>query len=223
VVRDLRATLAAARERPPYVLVGASRGGIFVRVYHLDHAEEVAGLVLVDPASEDRLFTMFRGSAVPIASLSAGEHRSILPESGSFPIPRRRPQTGAPFDRLPPELYAVRVALDQRLIDSFPPAVSASVVREFREGDHAALSRLLASREQGRLKTVPLVVLTRDNGPADLSAAHAALARLSGNGRHTVVAGAGHEIHLFAPDVVVQAIRDVVMAATTGPQAPTDR
>jgi hypothetical protein len=45
---------------------------------------------------------------------------------------------------------------------------------------------------------------------------HAALAALSTNSRHTVVSSAGHEIHLFAPAVVVQAIRDVVVAAREG-------
>jgi pimeloyl-ACP methyl ester carboxylesterase len=41
---------------------------------------------------------------------------------------------------------------------------------------------------------------------------HAALARQSTNSRHTVVANAGHEIHLFQPDAVIQAIQDVASA-----------
>jgi hypothetical protein len=35
------------------------------------------------------------------------------------------------------------------------------------------------------------------------------LARLSSNSRQIVVADSDHEIHLFRPDVVIQAIRDV--------------
>jgi len=35
------------------------------------------------------------------------------------------------------------------------------------------------------------------------------LARLSSNSRQIVVADSDHEIHLFRPDVVIQAIQDV--------------
>jgi hypothetical protein len=46
------------------------------------------------------------------------------------------------------------------------------------------------------------------------------LARLSGNSRHTVVADAGHEIHLFAPAAVIEAIQDVAQAARQGSRLP---
>ena len=45
---------------------------------------------------------------------------------------------------------------------------------------------------------------------ADRDSVHAALARQSTNSRHAVIAGAGHEIHLFEPLAVIQAIADVV-------------
>ena len=45
---------AAAREPAPYVLVGASRGGLLIRGYLAAYPDEVAGLVFIDPASEDR-------------------------------------------------------------------------------------------------------------------------------------------------------------------------
>lgn len=49
---DLNALLAAAGQRPPYVMVGWSWGGLIARQYTSDHPDEVSGLVLVDPASE---------------------------------------------------------------------------------------------------------------------------------------------------------------------------
>jgi pimeloyl-ACP methyl ester carboxylesterase len=119
---------------------------------------------------------------------------------------------GAPFDRLPGDLYQLRIKLDQRLIDSYPSSVSADIVRESSEGQRAMLARLLDSRRAGNrpLGGLPVVVLTRgrDMTPG-LAETHAALARLSTNSRQTVVAGAGHEIHLFQPGAVIQAIRDV--------------
>src|SRR5207253_1776952 len=73
----------------------------------------------------------------------------------------------------------------------------------------------------------------RGGGPADLHVltrgvdssqvlrdVHASLTRLSSNSRHTVVAGSGHEIHLFQPDFVVQAIRDVLDALRSKKQLP---
>jgi hypothetical protein len=38
------------------------------------------------------------------------------------------------------------------------------------------------------------------------------VAKLSTNSRYSIVAGAGHEIHLFEPAAVVLAIRDVLGA-----------
>jgi pimeloyl-ACP methyl ester carboxylesterase len=82
VVADLRRLLSAAGERPPLVLVGASWGGLYARLYLLDHAEDVTGLVLVDPSTEDGLFTMFEGKGVAhrvavrrTARVDAADHR----------------------------------------------------------------------------------------------------------------------------------------------------
>jgi pimeloyl-ACP methyl ester carboxylesterase len=52
VVADLHALLQAAGVPGPYVLVGHSLGGLFVRLYAATYPAEVAGLVLVDAWSE---------------------------------------------------------------------------------------------------------------------------------------------------------------------------
>jgi hypothetical protein len=51
-------------------------------------------------------------------------------------------------------------------------------------------------------------------------AVHAALAAQSTNSRQTTVTDAGHEIHLFAPAPVVQAVLDVVEAVRRGTRLP---
>src|SRR5262245_22173179 len=61
VSADLHELLRAAGERAPFVLVGASLGGLYVRSYVAEYPDDVVGLVLVDPSSEDRLFTMVDG------------------------------------------------------------------------------------------------------------------------------------------------------------------
>lgn len=50
---ELRALLAAADEAPPFVMVGHSLGGAFVRVFASENREEVEGLVLVDTFDPD--------------------------------------------------------------------------------------------------------------------------------------------------------------------------
>jgi len=52
VVQDLHALLHTSAERGPYLLVGHSLGGAFVRLYTAAYPGDVAGLVLVDAVSE---------------------------------------------------------------------------------------------------------------------------------------------------------------------------
>ena len=214
VVRDLRALLDAAGEKGPFVLVGASRGGLYVRLFQAEYPADVAGLVLVDPAAEDRLYTMYQGKPVPMVSLTAEQYRSLAPQ-GAVAVPARQPQTGAPFERLPSDLYARRVALDRKMIAGTPATVAAEVVGEFSDGNYAMLSRLNAARRStpNLLGDLPVVVLTRGRGASpDQPTAHAAIASLSRNSRHTVVPDSYHEIHLSHPQAVIDAILDVVSA-----------
>lgn len=50
---DLARLLAAAGERPPFVLVGHSLGGAYIRVFAALHRPDVAGVVLLDPYAPD--------------------------------------------------------------------------------------------------------------------------------------------------------------------------
>jgi pimeloyl-ACP methyl ester carboxylesterase len=223
---DLHTLLEKAGEHGPYVLVGASRGGLLVRSYLDAYPDDVAGFVFVDPSTEDRLFTMIDGQAMAIAEVTAEQLRTTFPRQ-TIAVPRRRPQTGAPFDRLPTELYRIRVQLDEQLIASTPDSVSAEIVGASQESERAFLAKLLATRKAPYpLGSRPTVVLTRgDEKSEGRESSHAALAKLSSNSRHSIVAGAGHEIHLFEPSAVITGIADVVRAIrekTTLPQRIPD-
>jgi pimeloyl-ACP methyl ester carboxylesterase len=52
VAADLRCALRLANLPPPYILVGASLGGPYVRIYAGSFPAEVAGIVLVDPTPD---------------------------------------------------------------------------------------------------------------------------------------------------------------------------
>jgi pimeloyl-ACP methyl ester carboxylesterase len=64
IARELHALLAAKAIAPPYILVGHSAGGLFVRVFAHSYPKEIAGLVLVDPATEEDYERMQRDKSV---------------------------------------------------------------------------------------------------------------------------------------------------------------
>jgi pimeloyl-ACP methyl ester carboxylesterase len=57
IVEELRALLAWQGYAPPYVLVGHSNGGGYMELFAKSHADEVVGVVLVDPRHRDFLTT----------------------------------------------------------------------------------------------------------------------------------------------------------------------
>jgi pimeloyl-ACP methyl ester carboxylesterase len=55
IAEELHHALLAAGLPPPYILVGASFGGPYVRVFAGLYPDEVAGMVLVDPTTDNEL------------------------------------------------------------------------------------------------------------------------------------------------------------------------
>jgi pimeloyl-ACP methyl ester carboxylesterase len=64
IARELHALLAAKAISPPYILVGHSAGGLYVRVFARMYPKAIAGLVLVDPASEEDYERLERDKSV---------------------------------------------------------------------------------------------------------------------------------------------------------------
>jgi pimeloyl-ACP methyl ester carboxylesterase len=54
-VADLHRLLQAAKVEPPYVLLGASFGGLIAHIYAATYPKEVVGMVLLDAAFPDEL------------------------------------------------------------------------------------------------------------------------------------------------------------------------
>jgi pimeloyl-ACP methyl ester carboxylesterase len=60
------------------------------------------------------------------------------------------------------------------------------------------------------LGDLPLAVLSAGDQPPHILAAHQALARLSSNGRHLTAAKSGHWISFDQPELVVDAVQEIV-------------
>ncbi|MTB51508.1 alpha/beta fold hydrolase [Lewinella sp. W8] len=54
IARELHTLLERAGESPPYIMVGHSFGGLFIRVFAQQYPDEVAGLVFIDSSHPDQ-------------------------------------------------------------------------------------------------------------------------------------------------------------------------
>jgi pimeloyl-ACP methyl ester carboxylesterase len=230
-IDDLHVVLQSAGERAPYVLVGASIGGIFIRAYQHAFPADVAGLVFTN--SVHRIGKFVPGKSGLIWDLSEDEIRSAYPLPPSVtkgPAPTR---TTEPFDRLPPALQATRLWFDRRRWETWDrtkvgPQADLSWRREFvRELDEKCSGR------EHPLGALPLIVVSSDPKPSQPESqrpqgrqscgrddAGDGLDLLSSNSMYVVAAGSGHEIHLYQPAVLLQAlVRGVLAVRTQSPLA----
>jgi pimeloyl-ACP methyl ester carboxylesterase len=81
IARELRSLLRNASVRPPFILVGYSLGGPYVRVFAGMYPDEVAGIVLVDPTQEE--FMTWLNQKYPEINVITEKHRIAQDEWGS--------------------------------------------------------------------------------------------------------------------------------------------
>jgi pimeloyl-ACP methyl ester carboxylesterase len=213
-INDLHLLLRAAGEKKPYVLVGASIAGIFIRAYQQAFPKEVTGLVFTN--SVNKLGKMVKDKGALLWDFTEDEIRSAYPLPPSItkgPMPTRERE---PFDRLSPQLQAVRLWLDVRLWDKWDRAKAGpqadlswrkEILREFDETDG----------KEYPLGTLPVLVLSSspvatESERRSRESVAARLDFLSSNTLHLTATGSGHEIHLYQPDRVIEALQRIVAA-----------
>lgn len=234
IAEDLHELLRVAGEHAPLVLVGASVGGEYARIYAARYPDEVAGMVLVDSSHPDQheptymLGPMNRMSVRQRRFMCAafpwmvrfGVMRLLTPRPRSVAhIPGFTPQQAGILVTLRNQPMSFRAQSDQTCAATQGGAILPDGGTGNPEVDDAA-------RRAGSLGDRPLIVLTagRYDDPGDPALAKAAaefhevwvnqlqasLARLSTRGRQIVVPNADHGIAEEAPGVVVDAVRSVV-------------
>jgi pimeloyl-ACP methyl ester carboxylesterase len=231
IVYELHTLLDKASVKPPLVLVGHSYGGWLVRLYASTYPADVAGVVLVDAGADDPWRMTGNGTTVHSSELAKGEPIPVVQVSHPLRLsdipPRalRQMQVGAqqaaahandpPRDKLPAEAQRMRTWALAR-VEHVAAAVNPFEIEE--------LAALRAERMKSPypLGDKPLVVLTRgvaeEEGPnaraleEEHRQDHVAVAAMSRRGTLVVATRSGHHIQLEEPELVVQAVRDVVNA-----------
>jgi pimeloyl-ACP methyl ester carboxylesterase len=230
MVEELRSLLASAEVPGPYVLVGHSFGGLLVRLYAARYPQEVAGLVLVDSAHEEQYRRAPNEIRELVPQLEAQglqqfEGLKALIVSGSLdaamlPVPPGLPEAAA-------ETFRALVAASPKHVETLIAEQQAV------QTIHAEL----AAAKITSLGDLPLLVLSHGQpmlmpGLTDAvnqaneqlwQQLQAELARLSSQGRLVVAQDSGHYIQLERPELVIDAIAEVVAAARTGSGDPTVR
>jgi len=218
VTADLHRLLARAGLSPPYVIAGQSIGGIFARAYQRRYPREVAGLVLVDSTHEDGVSIQSEGKPVSLRALTAEQLKAAEAPSGPRPKPVPPKAAEEPYDRLPPDLQQTRLALTAAYLEqgyahrNDPPPAESSLESWRRE---FVVLHDIAAADPHPLGDLPLVVITRGRR-ADFPEKRRQqldLARLSRNSRFEVAAESDHEVQLYQPDLVAEAVRDVLASA----------
>jgi pimeloyl-ACP methyl ester carboxylesterase len=142
-VDDLHLLLQTADNRPPYVLVGASLGGLYIRAYQRRYPSQVAGLVFDDSTTGKSLGFPINGKNQFIVDISAQEiHDLFAPLLRNPPPAPVLPNTiEAPFDRLPRDDQAAWLWAIRRFIAGADIAQSLISAESWRESSSLSSNR----------------------------------------------------------------------------------
>ena len=222
---QLEALLIKAQLEPPYVLVGHSFGGLLIRAYAHLRPRNVVGMVFVDPVSlsvwadcgtreRRRLATgvkLSRRGAI-LARLGIVRLALALLVSGGRLLPkligRAAARQGAgTMERLVGEV--------RKLPSDLWPVVQSHWCNP---KNFSAMAAYLASLPECAVQAqrmdipahVPFLVLSAGNSSAGELSERASWVRQSQAGRHEQAPGTGHWIQLERPDLVIDAVRDMV-------------
>jgi pimeloyl-ACP methyl ester carboxylesterase len=192
-VVDLHALLSAAGEAGPYVLAGHSYGGLIVRLYASTYPKEVSGLVLVDALSEGLQDAETPQQWVIQRKLIEGDVResvALYPALERIDVDRSFNQIRAapPLRSIP----LVVLSADRPWGPQVPPMIAAGKLPADVPPDFGYVTDAAQEKAQERL------------------------AKLVPNEKHITNTNSGHEIHKEQPQLVINAIREVVEAVRSG-------
>ncbi|MEO8137381.1 MAG: alpha/beta hydrolase [Betaproteobacteria bacterium] len=219
IVDDLQRLLVAAGIKPPYVLVGHSYGGMSMRLYANLHREQVAGMVLVDPSTED--LAPPRTALPPAVAAQRAQERALAERNAQRCIAAAEAGFVAGSD-------TSKACVSEGSNRRYSAAINAVYGRlqrsaaflKARWSEEVAFDASSADELSASTRTydrMPLVVLTSYEAAMDPAnggyvRAHDAIAALSSRGSHRIVPESSHDIFFDQPQAVIGAIEEVLDA-----------
>ena len=200
-VRNLHTLLMNANVEGPFVLVGHSIGGIYMRQFAAEHPDRVVGMVLVDashPYQYDRYPEMLDGN------------ESYMQIAKLFPVIARL-GVGHLYFALGGEMGFAEMKEPQK--SELKAAWSSPEYFKSMYAEDRARIRIFADGQKlGALGDLPLIVLTQgsDSASSGWIVLQNELAGLSTNSLHISVDGATHASLAFNPDHA-KAVSDAIL------------
>ena len=225
VVEELHSLLTNTGIEGPYVLVGHSIGGLYVRLYAHEYPDEVVGMVLVDASHEEqnlRFPEAYRqaGDESRQQLVSGSRLAKLLNSIGPLALSPENysSQSLPPLPQATLEPYKAIILFDTTYFET--------VAEEYASAEESAAQ--VRAAQITTLGDIPLVVLTRglstdpdllglsdeeaQQGEAVWDELQAELAALSSNGKQVIAEESGHQVQLDQPELVIDAIRQVIEA-----------
>jgi pimeloyl-ACP methyl ester carboxylesterase len=236
IAEDLHALIRAADLPRPLILVGHSLGGFNVKLYAALYPEDVAGMVLVDPAEErswdrtrralrarfgERLAARAELMDATFLEWLLSRYRNCNEAARANGLDPASPVYARCTDpvrtQLGPELAAERQRL--QVTATYQGAQASEILNSVygAQRGNIVYERLF---RPGMFGTRPLIVLTHGNhdanDPLDLLdftqgvMLHRQTAALSRRGQHRIVPETNHNIELDAPQAIVEAVATIL-------------
>lgn len=230
-VYELHSLLIKSKLKPPFILVAHSLGGLIARLYNKEYPNEVEAMVLVDPTSEDgvlfingkmqKVRLLATAKKIPaikkrVDSLTKLPSQKDIDDLANF---MGKPKSEFPFTLLPDTIQNIR--LWARSTPGFQVADAYDLWAD-------ELQQMYIDSLKYRIGNKPLIVITGSKGgvPKEMDSLFSKeeienisnekrlqkmkMAELSTNNEFITDPNSGHEIHIEDPELVVNAIRNVI-------------
>ena len=230
IAEELRTLLDRGGVPPPFLLVGHSFGGLVVQIFAQRFRRDTAGMVLVDPAhAEDWVrpapkeqVLIDRGVrlcryGVMAARIGVARLVTMLVRSGRLTIARGLVKAAsrgalskqdeailAPVWKLPPDVRAPLAHVWSK--PRFFEALGSQI------GSISVSAAQVLEATAGGFDDLPLITISSTNAGDYRVRQQDALAARSTRGRHIKASNSGHWIPLDQPEVVIDAVKEILQA-----------